>query len=378
MEVSGLKIVARAPGRVNLIGEHTDYNLGFVLPMAVNMGITVVATGREDGEVHAHALDKGEKYTFSLAELKPRQKIRWWSYIEGVCWALMKKGYEIRGADLSFGGNIPIGAGLSSSAALEVAAASAFTSLSDIEIDRRELALICQKAENEYVGVMCGIMDQFASALSAPGHALFIDCRSRDFETVPVDQSKYTFMIIDSRVRRSLAHSEYNRRRKECEEALSMIAAITARPKESLRDVTLDELNEARPMMPDTLFRRSLYVLEENGRVKDAVRALIDKDMFSFGRLMNSSHRGLRDLFEVSCRELDAIVDAAQNYDGVMGARMTGAGFGGCAVALVEKDRVTGLQRQILDGTKRVLPGKPLFYVTPAADGSSTRLMEEK
>ncbi|NLZ28832.1 MAG: galactokinase [Firmicutes bacterium] len=373
-----MKIMARAPGRVNLIGEHTDYNLGFVLPMAVNMGIAVVATGRRDRMVHACALDKDEEYTFSLAELRPRQEIRWWSYIEGVCWALMEKGHEIYGADLSFGGNIPIGAGLSSSAAVEVAVASVFTRLNGIEIDRRELALLCQKAENEYVGVMCGIMDQFASTLSASGHALFIDCRSRDFETVPVDQNKYTFMIIDSRVRRSLAHSEYNRRREECEEALSMIAGITATPRESLRDVTMDELLAARSMMPDTLFRRSLYILEENRRVLDAVRALVDRDMLSFGKLMNSSHRGLRDLFEVSCRELDAIVDAAQSYDGVMGARMTGAGFGGCVVALVEKDRVTGLQQQILDRTKKVLPGEPLFYITPAADGSSTRLIEEK
>ncbi|MFY9114526.1 MAG: galactokinase [Dethiobacteria bacterium] len=372
-----MKILVRAPGRVNLIGEHTDYNLGFVLPMAINRGITLTAALRQDNMIHALARDKEESHSFSLTELRPNQKLRWWSYLEGTCWALMEEGYELQGADLSFGGDIPIGAGLSSSAALEVAVAAAFTYLNDIEIDSRKLALICQKAENDYVGVKCGIMDQFASALSAPEHALFIDCRTQDFELVPIDQQQYTFMIIDSRVRRSLAHSEYNRRREECEEALSIISDITGKPKLSLRDVTLDELNEARRILPDTLFRRSLYVLEENRRVLDAVKALANKEMASFGTLMNLSHRGLRDLYEVSCKELDLIVEIAQNCEGVLGARMTGAGFGGCVVALVEKDLAANLQQQILTKTKNTLSQKPLFYVTPAAGGFSVQEIEE-
>lgn len=364
-----MEVWAKAPGRVNIIGEHTDYNQGYVLPMAINMGISLTAKRRSDSLVKVYARNFKEEATFNLSTLVPGKGQNWWDYPAGVCWILQEEGYKLAGADISFEGDIPIGAGLSSSAALEVASMAAFCALNRIDLDLKEQALLAQRAENEYVGVRCGIMDQFASALSKQAHALFIDCRSLEYEHVPLSLGAYHFVIIDSGIKRSLAGSAYNRRREECEQALNLINRKTNSSRQSLREVDPDELEEARSYLPRKLFNRAFFVISENERVLRAVRSFKQGDLLTAGILMNASHEGLRSLFEVSCRELDLIAIAAQKARGVLGARMTGAGFGGCAVALVRKDCTEALTELILKETAK-LPGlKPAFYPTGPAGG---------
>ncbi len=364
-----MKVKVYAPGRVNIIGEHTDYNQGYVLPMAVNMGISLTAQKRSDKVVSIYARDLDKNASFSLNRLVFRNKHHWYDYLAGVCWVLQDEGYRLSGADISFGGDIPIGAGLSSSAALEVAAAAAFSYLNRLDIPEKNLALIAQRAENEYVGVQCGIMDQFASALSQKGCALFIDCRSLEYEHIPLDQGEHVFMIIDSNVKRTLAGSAYNRRREECAEALILINRATGMKKKSLREVNLEDIEKARSIMLPALYKRSFFVVRENQRVLDAVKAFRLGDLQTAGSLMNQSHEGLRRYFEVSCKELDLIVDAAQAFRGVLGARMTGAGFGGCVVALVHRERVYKLQERILEKARVTSINEPHFYITGPADG---------
>ncbi len=364
-----VKVKAYAPGRVNIIGEHTDYNQGYVLPMAVNMGILLTAQKRRDKLVNIYANNLDQRASFSLNKLAPGKSKNWPDYIAGICWALQEEGYKLSGADLDFGGNIPIAAGLSSSAALEVAAAAAFSYLNGLNIPEKKLALLSQKAENEYIGVRCGIMDQFASALSIKDCALFLDCRSLEYEHIPLDLGEHVFMIIDSRIKRSLAASAYNRRREECAEALTMINKSTGLQKISLREVSLQEIEKARPFMLPELYNRACFVIKENKRVLDAVKAFKHGDLQACGSLINQSHEGLRRLYEVSCKEVDMIVDAAQSFRGVLGARMTGAGFGGCVVALVRRERVEKLQERILEKTRVTSAKEPHFYITDPADG---------
>lgn len=368
-----MKVMVRAPGRLNLIGEHTDYNSGFVLPMAINMGITLTAELRHDNLVNVLARDFGETFTFSLSAIEKGTMHRWWDYIAGTCWSLLEENYKLSGADIEFEGDIPRGAGLSSSAALEVAVAAAMTALNGIEVDHKKLALICQKAENDYVGVKCGIMDQFASALALTDNALFIDCRSLEYEHVKINPDDYIFVIINSRVKRSLANSAYNNRREECKKALYVINSETGLTRKSLREVTEADLDSSRNSMPGKLYRRALFVVQENKRVINAVKALKKGNKIMFGELMNSSHDGLRDLYEVSCRELDMVVDISRGVKGVAGARMTGAGFGGCAVSLVHKNSVDELQRRVLEGMSGIMPESPCFYVTNPAGGFNVK-----
>ncbi len=364
-----MKVKVYAPGRVNIIGEHTDYNQGYVLPMAVNMGISLTAQRRSDKVVNIYARDLDENASFSLNKLVPRKQHHWHDYLAGVCWVLQEEGYRLTGADISFGGDIPVGAGLSSSAALEVAAAAAFSCLGGLSISEKKLALIAQRAENEYVGVHCGIMDQLASALSQKGCALFIDCRSLEYEHIPLDPGEHVFMIIDSKVKRTLAGSAYNRRREECAEALILINRAAGMQKKSLREVNLEDIEKARSYMLPELYNRSYFVVRENQRVLDAVKAFRSGDLHAAGSLMTQSHEGLRRYFEVSCNELDLIVDAAQAFRGVLGARMTGAGFGGCVVALVRRERVNKLQERILEKARGSSIKEPHFYITGPAEG---------
>ena len=361
----------RAPGRVNLIGEHTDYNDGYVLPIAINRGVTLAGEKREDTIVNAYdkAWESGAE--FGLESLTPAEKKSWRDYIAGTCWAIQEAGYEIGGANLNFSSNIPAGAGLSSSAALEVAAAAAFDVLYNLKIPRDKLALISQKAENDFVGVKCGIMDQYASALCKENHALFIDCRTLAYQQVPLSTPDHTFLVVNSRVKRSLANSAYNERRKECEEALQIISAFVDNQEQvgALRDVREQDVEKAKHKLPENLYRRSKYVVEENERVLQAVKAMRNNDLELFGKLMYESHAGLRQLYEVSCTELDIIVDTAKNVAGVLGARMTGAGFGGCAIALVHNSQVNELQTQITDKFATAGLKLPEFYLTEPAAG---------
>ena len=364
-----MRIKVFAPGRVNLIGEHTDYNDGFVLPLATEMGITMEGLLRSDDLIRIKAVDLNEEVALPLTDLTPAEGKQWWNYPAGVFWAFLEEGYKIKGADLAFRGDIPIGSGLSSSAALEVATAAAISKLNKLESDPLKLALLSQKAENRYVGVQCGIMDQFASAMAISGHAIFIDCRSLAHEQVPLNLSGQVLAIIDSRVKRNLSGTEYNRRRDECREALALINRKTGQNKSSLRDVDSVEIENARTFLPDVLYRRSCFVVEENQRVIEAVKAFRQSDLSRAGQLMNASHVGLRDLYEVSCKELDLLAEAAWSTPGVLGARMTGAGFGGCVIALVDREGLPDLKRRILESAVHQLEKTPHFYTTEPAAG---------
>lgn len=370
-----MKYKVIAPGRVNLIGEHTDYNQGFVLPAAIGLFLELTCEAKQGRNITATAEGFSVPETFSLDTLAPVTRDPLWiDYLKGVCWALEKAGHLLSGADISIHSNLPTGSGLSSSAALELATAKALTAANGLEIPLTELALICQQAENEFVKVRCGIMDQYAVALGRKNHALLLDCRSLDYKYIPLLLGKHCLLIIDSRVERSLGSSVYNRRREECEETVRRLSAISKKEFNSLREVTLDDLKECCAYLPDILYRRGRFVVEENIRVQEAAAALQGEDLLSFGYFMKRSHAGLRDLYEVSCPELDLIVDTAVPVNGVLGARMTGAGFGGCVIVLLERDVVAAVTRQIEVAFTAKNWCKPYFYTVETVQG--IRLVE--
>lgn len=365
---------AIAPGRVNLIGEHTDYNEGFVLPVAISLVVELTCEKNlaPTRNITAYAKEYHEKQSFSLDKLQPVQGVPGWvDYIRGVCWALENEGCKLEGATLKIESNIPVGAGLSSSAALELATAGALAAANSCNLSPAELALLCRKAENEFVGVQCGIMDQYAVALGQEDRALYLDCRSLAYELIPLKLKDHQLLVVDSRVERTLSTSAYNRRREECEEAVQKLAVIYRSNLQALRDVSLDQVGAAKSKLPEVLYRRSRYVVEENNRVKEAVNALKSGALDKFGCLMTLSHAGLRDLFEVSCPELDLIVDTAMQVDGVLGARMTGAGFGGCALVLLENKTVDSVKAQIGAAFTDLNWRRPHFFLTSAVNGLS-------
>ena len=335
-------LVAEAPGRVNLIGEHTDYNEGHVLPLAIDRTVAVAAA-RSEGGVRALALDCGEEDRFPPDGVAPAAGGGWRDYVRGVAWALGEAGHRLSGLDLALSGDVPAGAGLSSSAALEVALAAAFAAAHGLAIDQRELALLAQRAENGFVGVQCGIMDQLAAVFGREGHALLIDCRSLEIEPLPLalGESGVAIVVVDSAVRRALGASAYNERRRECAEAAATLGVA------ALRDVTLETLEARRAELPKTLYRRARHVVTEEARVEAASRALRGGDLEKLGRLLYESHASLRDDFEVSCPETDLLVDLAAGVEGVMGARLTGAGFGGCTVNLVREEALEAFEREV-------------------------------
>jgi len=338
------QFVAEAPGRVNLIGEHTDYNEGHVLPLAIDRTVAVAAARRK-GDIRARALDCGEEDQFPTEGVAPTMGGGWRNYVRGVAWALAEAGHRLRGLDLAFTGDVPVGAGLSSSAALEVALAAAFAAASDLSLDRRELALLAQRAENGFVGVQCGIMDQLAAVFGEEGHALLIDCRSLEIEPLPLalEERGVAVVVVDSAVRRSLGDSAYNERRRECAEAAAALGAP------ALRDVSAQALEAWRAGLPEAIYRRARHVVTEEVRVTAAAGALRRGDLETLGRLLYESHESLRDDFEVSCPETDLLVELAAAVDGVLGARLTGAGFGGCTVNLVREEALDPFQRQVVD-----------------------------
>jgi galactokinase len=337
----------RAPGRVNLIGEHTDYNDGFVLPVAIDRDVRILGRIRSDRQVRLYSVNFDQMSSFSLDSIEPDQVATWSNYPRGVALYLREAGHKPRGLDAAIEGNVPVGAGLSSSAALEVATATAFMALGGLELAPVAKAVICQRAENRFVGVNCGIMDQFISSLGRAGHALLVDCRSLEYELVPIAADAMSVVVGDTTVKRGLAGSEYNVRRAQCEEGVARLAAILGRQLKALRDVTLAEVDAHERELPDLIARRVRHVVGENERTLEGVAALRAGDLARFGKLMNESHVSLRDLYEVSCAELDALVEAAWKVTGVHGARMTGAGFGGCTVALVETEQVSSYAARV-------------------------------
>ena len=358
--------VVRAPGRVNLIGEHTDYNEGFVLPMAIDREILIAVRRRQDRRVRMAALDLGGKVSeFSLdGTIQHDDSNKWSNYVRGVAWALQQRGLTLSGMDLAIQGNVPIASGLSSSAAMEVCAATTFQLLAGFELNKVDLARLCQKAENEFVGVNSGIMDQFISALGREGHALLIDCRDLSYQGVPLPRGA-TVVVCDTLKRRGLVDSEYNTRRKECEEAARRLGV------KALRDASLEQFARLEKDMPPNVARRARHIISEDARVLRAVDAARKNDLETFGVLMDESHVSLRDDYAVSCAELDALVEIARTQPGCLGARLTGAGFGGCTVNLVRDNAVDAFVANVAQGYETRMHLVPPIYVCRPMDGAS-------
>lgn len=355
--MSGPLVAARAPGRVNLIGEHTDYNDGFVLPMAIDRSVYVAGTRRPGSRVRLHSLDYGEMVEFDVDGLTPDPDHRWSDYFKGML-AVLGEGSFPGGFDAVILGDVPQGAGLSSSAALEVSAGVFISAAFGFDRGRVDLARKAQLAENRFVGVNCGIMDQFASSLGRMGHALFIDCRTLQFDPVPLPSPGWVVAVADTGVRRGLVDSEYNNRRRECEAAVELLRPVAPGIK-ALRDVGHGLLEAHAARLPPVVRRRAAHVVGENERVQKAVGALRELDVEAFGRMMDDSHASLRDLYEVSCRALDAMVEAARDLPGVVGSRMTGAGFGGCTVSLVREEAAAQFSRRVVERYEKLAAGVP-------------------
>ena len=361
--------VFRAPGRVNIIGEHTDYNDGFVMPAAIQFATSVAAAARTDRKLQAYSEMFRDAREFDLDDEAPAAQGDWTDYVRGIAVTLERAGYHLRGADLVIRGNVPIGAGLSSSAAIEVATASALLAVSGLSLPPTEIARLCQRAENEFVGMRCGIMDQFVSCCGRAGHALMLDCRSLDYQLIPIPPAA-RLVISNTMVHHELAHSEYNQRRADCEAAVRHLAHSLPYIR-ALRDVTLAELEQYGRDLPDTVFRRCRHVISENGRVLQGSAALLNADLDAFGRRMIESHESLRSDYEVSCDELDLMVELALGVEGVYGARMTGGGFGGCTVNLVQASKVDVFQELVSTGYEKATGKKPSIYSTSAMDGAA-------
>ena len=338
--------VVHAPGRVNLIGEHTDYNAGFVLPLAIDLGISIALLPTEDRRVTLTLDETGETVQIDLDAIPPRSD-RWIDYVAATAWAMAAADLPLRGFRGVLTADLPQGAGLSSSAALELASALALAGGKEPGTDRMSLARIAQRGENDYVGVACGLMDQFASAMGEDGAALLLDCRSLTYRAVPLPLDDVAIVVTHSGSTRRLERSAYNERRAQCEAAVAAIARSEAGVA-TLRDVTPAMLDAASASLDPVLERRARHVVEENARVLDTVAALDARDVVSAGRLLSASHASLRDLYEVSSPQLDALVEIAEAVPGVLGARLTGAGFGGCTIALVRREAVGRLTEAIL------------------------------
>ena len=386
--------IASAPGRVNLIGEHTDYNDGYVFPVAIDKYISIAARKRSDQRVAMHALDVNESWDFCLntpASIPP-QAPAWSRYLIGVASLLQESGKKVAGIDAVITGDVPIGAGLSSSAALSVAATLAFlTAGSEAEVplaetDKMELAALCQRVEHEFAGVKCGIMDQTISLLGQENRALFLDCRSLAYEHIPLNLSDHYIAICNTKIKRELAASEYNKRRIECERGVEILKQwlpdIT-----SLRDIALTDFKKHEEELPALTQKRCRYVIEENARVVEAVSVLkcrsevpssqTDESLIQFGRLMNASHNGLRDDYQVSCPELDLLTDIARDIIGVMGSRMTGAGFGGCTVSIVRRDALETFQIRVTTEYYEKTGIEPEIYLCHVSDGAQASWRSE-
>jgi galactokinase len=360
--------VYRAPGRVNLIGEHTDYNDGLVMPVAIGFSCWVGIAARDDRKLVLYSQNYNQTHEADLDELGTRGSGHWADYPLGVAWALQDAGYRLPGANLYIAGNVPLGAGLSSSAAIEVSTGYALLSAANQVIDRTKLALLCQRAENEFVGARVGIMDQFVSCHGRAGHALVIDCRSLEYRSLKLPP-KVSLVICNTMVKHKLQAGEYNVRRAECEEAVRKLSEALPGIR-SLRDVSLEQLEENRSMLSETLYRRCRHVISENKRVRKVA------DIFGAGKteglreVMAASHESLRDDYEVSCRELDAMVEIAGRQRGVYGARMTGGGFGGCTINFVDVEHAGEFQRRVSAEYESAIGLRPDIYICEASQGA--------
>ena len=357
----------RAPGRVNLIGEHTDYNDGFVFPMAIEFYTDIAISPRSDGKLNLWSENMQSSISLTVDSLKKNR--HWSDYISGILFMLNEKGFKVPGADLAVKSQVPFGAGLSSSAALEVASALAFLSLSDKKMSDKDIAKLAQQVENQFVGMNCGIMDQFISVHGQKDRAMFLDCRSLDFNLVPLPSDSARIVVCNTMVKHSLGSSEYNVRRAECEQGVAIMQKSLGNIK-ALRDVNSEQLNSYQNDLPSVVFKRCRHVVTEDERTQQSMNALLNNDLRLFGDLMNASHDSLRDDYQVSCDELDVMVDLARSLPGVYGARMTGGGFGGCTVNLVSLDHVDSFVENIKILYKQKTSKNPDVYISSAAKGA--------
>jgi galactokinase len=360
--------VFRAPGRVNLIGEHTDYNDGLVMPAAIEFYTWIAVAPRDDRRLVVHSTNFPDSIEVDLEAGEPSPRNHWTDYVVGVAVMLKRGGHRLRGADLLVHGEVPIGAGLSSSAAIEVATGIALLGVSGLSMQRLDLAKLCQRAENEFVGARCGIMDQFISCCGRAGHALQLDCRSLDYRMLPLPE-EISLVICNTMVKHKLAGGEYNARRAECEEGVLRLSRFLPHIR-ALRDVSLNNLERYADSLPETIYKRCRHVVTENQRVTDAVRLLERGDLSEFGKLMHASHLSLRDDYQVSCAELDLMVELAGGLAGVFGARMTGGGFGGCTINLVRTQAVLEFQRDMASAYEKATGLAPQIITTAAAEGA--------
>jgi galactokinase len=360
--------IYRAPGRVNLIGEHTDYNGGFVLPAAIGFSCWTAAAARKDRKITVYSENLDEAATADLDDLGPLGKKAWANYPLGVAWALQEAGNRLGGVDLYFAGEVPLGAGLSSSAAIEVSSGLALLHTSGLRIDRTALALVCQRAENEFVGARCGIMDQFISCHGLADHALLLDCRSLELRMLAIPQN-ITLAICNTMVTHELSVSEYNVRRAQCEQAVQLLGEVLPGIR-AVRDVTRSQLEEHGDLLNSELYKRARHVITENERVLQAAQAFQSGAIGKLSQLMADSHRSLRDDYEVSCPELDIMVEIAMRQRGVLGARMTGGGFGGCTVSLVEDTYAQEFQQKVSAAYTSATGLRPDIYLCKASQGA--------
>ena len=370
----GIRVFA-SPGRVNMIGEHTDYSGGYVFPAALKMKTTIIMRKREDNLIRLKATDLDGIVEADINKLGDYRGIPWGDYQLGVAYILKEAGYDICGADMLYDDTVPHGGGLSSSAAIEVSTALCFATLSnekngiDKKIDMIEMAKLGQKAEHEYAGVNCGIMDQFASAMGKENHAIFLNCRDLSYELIPLDLKGVKIVISNTNKKHSLGSSKYNERRAECEAGFAILKQCMPE-KTCLGEISAKEYATYRHFIVDeVVLKRIDHVISENDRVLKAVDALKKGDVELFGSLMNESHNSLRDDYEVSCFELDTMVDEARRIDGVIGSRMTGAGFGGCTVSIVKAEAVEEFKEKVGANYEAKTGIKPSFYVTEPGDG---------
>jgi len=358
-------ITVFSPGRINLIGEYTDFNEGFVFPAAVNKGIFLAIQKNKENNSSVYALDKKEMYSFSIDVKEPLANGGWQNYILGVVSEINKMGVKLAPFNAVFAGDIPGGAGMSSSAALENSFAYGLNELFDLGFSKEQLILISQKAEHNFAGVKCGIMDQYASMFGKKKSALLLDCRTITSKTFKIDFGKYKLLLVNTNVKHDLSESAYNDRREVCEKVSKMLKI------DALRDAKKLQLETIKDKVSIEDYQKALYVLQENRRVKKFSKAILKDDIKTLGKLMYKSHKGLSEKFKVSCKELDFLVAQTQNNAGVLGARMMGGGFGGCTINLIKKSKVAGFKEQISKNYKDKFGKECSIYQVKLSKGTS-------
>ncbi|WP_092793408.1 galactokinase [Algoriphagus hitonicola] len=361
-------IISFAPGRINLIGEHTDYQEGFVFPAAVQFGIWVGVQKNQLPYCRLYSMDFEEEFTFDWQSFSPK-KGHWSTYVMGFLAQLKQAGYPFAGFDMMIGGDIPVGAGLSSSAALSVSIGTGLSQLFGLKLTLLSISKYAQNSEHQYAGVNCGIMDPYASAFGKKDHALLLDCRSNQHQEITVNLGEYSLLLVNSNVKHSLEDSAYNQRRAACEKSVEILKAEFPEIN-TLRDLRNPDLNQVEKLLPASLFPKAKHVISECERVQSAADSLQSGDLKSFGKLLNASHQSLSQDYEVSCAELDFLAEKAQNFPGILGSRMMGGGFGGCTINLIETQKISDFQEKIHQLYQEEFGMKPSFISVEISEGA--------